>query len=442
MNRLLAIAPLALTLTPAALAAPAIAPAMAAPAAPTLGAPRWDARAEALVIPVSGPPPVVKSELLERPARLRVTLKGRPGFTWQHDTAALGKHPSVTGYLAVADRAAGTLRVSFLFRGRAVPVATAYDRTRRAMVLVPLYPGKKAPTHGVPLPPSTPPQKFISPRPRPTATPTPSPTQTPVPAASPTPTPAPSLTPSPAPTPVGWDTQGSVELFAHRVDYTEINPGGDLLVLLQNGRMFGARYGVRLAPPEPWRTRLTPEDMSPYWNVDASAYTMAYVLSDRNLPFSHRFREDSRAELSVMRELRHDQLWVDAGLGYFWRIEEAYNTGVPPDLSQAFTFNRFFHAPMGRFSFAIPPEQVKIGGVPGWKLYAEYDWAPRVLADLDKGLPGLPALGFGRYRMGIQRDWGPFKLNAGYAVWTMSGLDFEERFQMPQLSLTWTTHLP
>ncbi|MFN3429066.1 MAG: discoidin domain-containing protein [Candidatus Sericytochromatia bacterium] len=307
-------------------------------------------------------------------------------------------------------------------------------------------------------PPSPTPGETPSPEPVPSPSPTPEPSPSAHPTAAPSVAPTvapPSPTPGPGVTP-GWETEGAVGVSVHRLDYSEYNPNGDLIVTLRNGRMFGANYGVRFAPPEPWRSRLTPEPApyrpyettltphrwSPYWQADVRAFSQAYVLSDANLPFSHRFREDTRFEASLMREIRHDELWVSAGVGYFLRLEEAYNTGVPPDLSQAFTFNRLFHAPMARFSVSVPPEQVMIGGVRGWRLFVDYDYAPRILTDLDKGLPGLPLLGWSLTRMGIERDWGPFKLMWAYGDWTMSGFEFEERLRTPALTLTWTTHLP
>lgn len=449
LPRLLAISSLALSLAPAALAAPA----------PTvLGAPRYDAGAQALLIPLEGPPPEIRTELVEQPPILRVSLKGRAAFAHLRESVSLkpGEHPALAGWLAA--RTPDGVRVSLVFNAGAVPVSIAYDRARRAMVLTPLRPGQRAPQHGVPLAASVPPT-YDAPRPRPVPSPTPTPE--PRPSARPTaaPTPAPVLAPTPAPSPgatPGWETQGAVGVSVHRLDYSEYNPNGDLIVTLRNGRMFGANYGVRFAPPEPWRSRLTPNPApdrpyetaltphrwSPFWQAEVRAYSQAYALADVNLPFSHRFREDTRLEASIMREIRHDELWVSAGLGYFLRLEEAYNTGVPPDLSQAFTFNRLFHAPMARFSFSVPPEQVVIGGVRGWRLFVDYDYAPRVLTDLDKGLPGLPLLGWSRTRMGIERDWGPFKLMWAYGDWNMSGFEFEERLRTPAVTLTWTTHLP
>ena len=166
------------------------------------------------------------------------------------------------------------------------------------------------------------------------------------------------------------------------------------------------------------------------------------MVSDVNLPFSYRFRQDTRLELSLWRELSRQKLWSSVGLGYFTRLEEAFNTGSPPDLSQAFSYNRLFHGPMVRFELSIPPEEVMIGGVRGWRLYAGYDLAPRLLTAVDRGLPSLPLLGFSRYRLGLERDWGPFRLNVGYSEWVTSGFRFEERLRAPGISLTWTTHLP
>jgi hypothetical protein len=257
----------------------------------------------------------------------------------------------------------------------------------------------------------------------------------------PTPLPAPSARSAPS-TPTGWEREGALDLRYHRVDYDEVNPAGDLLVQVRAARMLGAGYGVRFAPPEPWRSRLTPAGWSPYWRADVSAYSLSYVVSDRYLPFSYRFREDSRVEASVMRELSRAHVWTDVGLGYFARLEDDYNTGVPPDLSQAFTYNRFFQAPMARFSVAIPPEEVVIGGLRGWRLFAELDVAPRVFAAVDKGLPGLPPLGWNRWRLGLERELGPFRFTLSDSLWTMSGVGFDERLHAPGLSLSWTTRWP
>jgi hypothetical protein len=440
-RRLLAMAPLALAIVPAAFAAPAP---VSAPAVSAIGVPSYDPRLEAVVVPVAGLPPELSSEVVVTPPIYRLKVKGRAGFVGRRQGGA-GRNPALTGWVATPGDAG--VQVSLVFRSRLAPVSVSWDKQRHALVLVPLYPGKQAPLHGLPLFASAPPIKTYSPRPRPTPSvsvaPLPSPKPSPVPSPAPTPRPV----PSPSATP-GWETRGAVSMMYNWVDYTEYNPNGDLLVQLQNGRMLGGRYGVRFAPPEPWRSRLTPKDVSPdwhfspYWQTDLTAYSFSYVLSDRNLPFSHRFREDSRLEYSLMRELTRNHLWSDVGLGYWGRLENSYNTGVPPVLSQAFTFNRLFHAPMARFSVSVPPEEVKIGGVPGWRLFAELDYSPIIFTALDKGLPGLPPLSWSRTRLGIERDWGPFRLSFSDTTWLMTGYQFEERFHMPTLMLTWETYLP
>lgn len=432
--RLLATLPLA-AIVPAALAAPA-------PASSAIGVPAYDARTEAVVVPVAGPAPELSSSIVLTPPIYRLKLRGKPGFAGRRQGLA-GRNPALTGWVATPDAAGVT--VSLVFKSRLAPVAVSWDKQRHALVLVPLYPGKKPPVHAVPMAASAPPIKTYSPRPRVTPSVPLSPLPSPVP--SPVASPGPSPVPSRGGTP-GWETRGAVSMIYNWVDYTEYNPNGDLLVQLQNGRMLGGRYGVRFMPPEPWRSRLTPGNLSPdwrfspYWQTDLTAYSFSYVLSDRNLPFSHRFREDSRLEYSLMRELTRTHLWTDLGVGYWGRFENAYNTGVPPVLSQAFTYNRLFHAPMARFSVAIPPEEVKIGGVPGWRLFAEVDYSPFIFTALDKGLPGLPPLSWSRSRLGIERDWGPFRLSFSDTTWLMTGYQFEERFHMPALMLTWETYLP
>lgn len=249
---------------------------------------------------------------------------------------------------------------------------------------------------------------------------------------------APAEAAPPSPRPIA----GALGLHHAATTISETNPAGDLLVEVESARMLGATFSVRFLPPEPLRSRLTSEDWSPYWRAELSAYSMAYVLTDVNLPFSYRFREDTRLEGAIMREVSREHLLTEVGLGYFARVEEAFHTGAPPDLSQAFTFNRLFHGPMLKLAFALPPEEVVIGGVRGWKLFAEADFAPWLATDLDRGLPPLPALGFNRTTVGLERDMGPIRARFAYGQWRMTGQGFDERWGVPSLTLTWTTDFP
>ncbi|MFN3432312.1 MAG: hypothetical protein ACK46X_20480, partial [Candidatus Sericytochromatia bacterium] len=92
LPRILAMSLSALPLVPAAVSAAAL---------PVLGAPRYEAGAQAIVIPVDGPPPEVRTELLERPPILRVSLTGRAGFPHLRESVSLKprEHPALAGWL-------------------------------------------------------------------------------------------------------------------------------------------------------------------------------------------------------------------------------------------------------------------------------------------------------------------------------------------------------
>lgn len=437
-----------------ALAVAAVLGLIAAPSASAKGAPRpaataprpaqavdlvrYDAKAEAVIVPYRGLVPNLRTGIMRRPIAFTAII-GAPA-RWQGlHRIQPRRHPVLTTVESVP--VGRQMKLVMRFK-RGTDVYIHHDRKQRAIVFTPIYPGKRRPVEKGPAfaPPIV--DHFPDRRPIPHLSPSPTPKPQPVPVPTPMEVPTPVATPTPVPAPTVDPYQGAVELIYGSANVTEINPSGDLLTQIDGGRQLGARYQVRFLPPSPWAERLTPEGWSPFWRTDLTAYSMATVMTDVYLPFSHRFREDSRVEFSLMRELGRGKIWTDAGLGYFARIEESYNTGSPPDLSQAFSFNRLFHGPMLRFSASIPPEEVMIGGVRGWRLFADVDAAPRLITDLDKGVPGLPPLGWSRVQFGIERDMGPFKYRLTAGEWRMTGTGFAETSQVSSFTLNWSTHLP
>ncbi|MFP5500882.1 MAG: hypothetical protein ACLGIN_00240 [Candidatus Sericytochromatia bacterium] len=134
---------------------PAPSPTPTPAAAARLGAPRYDAGSEAVLVPLTGPMPAFKQATLPDPPRVYVDFQA-PG----PQGVRRGGNECVRWVMA--PRGAGSTRLTLTFE-RQTPVQVRHDAEGGAIVLAPTFP-EAAP--GAPAP-----QPSVSPTPAPTASP-------------------------------------------------------------------------------------------------------------------------------------------------------------------------------------------------------------------------------------------------------------------------------
>lgn len=180
-----------------------------------------------------------------------------------------------------------------------------------------------------------------------------------------------------------------------------------------------------------WRL---PAASGPAWQGRLAFATSSLAFRDRSFPLSTHTRQAYAAETLVGPELAWGPMSLEAGLGYWARLEQTVHSAVPPTPTYAFAAERWLHGPQlgATAGWTLLGEASALGG---WRLVAEGVGQPVVFSRLDAGVAPLPALFGGRVAIGLEGRFAGHQLTLSFQRRMLGSFGgYAEVVQGPSLS--------